>query len=171
MCLCVGEGGYCVSTRPLGGPGLRRKLAFLFVGLSLCCAAPAGAAAPSLSIDVVSTRADLVSAGDALVEVTIPAGVSPAKVRVTDDGRDITSAFAVRQNGRFEGLVDGLSLGPNVITARAQGAKDASITVTDHPNGGPVFSGPQVQPWQCQSGAVDSQCNQPPTYQFRYRNA
>ena len=57
----------------------------------------------------------------------------------------------MRPNGRFEGLVTGLSLGPNVLTARAHGRKDASITVTNHPNGGPVFSGPQVQPWVCQS--------------------
>ena len=77
----------------LWGTLMRGKLLFLAIGLSLCCAAPAGAAAPSLSIDVLSNRADLVSAGDALVRVTIPAGVSAAKVRVYDDGRDVTSAF------------------------------------------------------------------------------
>ena len=81
----------------------------------------------------------------------------------------MTSAFAVRSNGRFEGLVTGLSLGPNVLTARAPGAKDGRVTVTNHPNGGPVFSGPQVQPWVCQSTAVDAQCNQPPSYEYRYK--
>jgi len=149
---------------------MRKKLAFVVIGLALCLAAPAAAAPPSLSIDVVSNRADIISAGDALIDVTVPTGVSPSKVRVFDDDRDVTSSFAMRPNGRFEGLVEGLSIGPNLITARAQGAKDASITVTDHPNGGPVFSGPQVQPWQCQAGAADSQCNQPTSYQFRYRN-
>ena len=68
----------------------------------------------------------MISAGDALVEVRIPAGVNVAKVRVFDDGRDVTSAFALRPNGRFEGLVEGLSLGPNVLIARAPGAKDAT---------------------------------------------
>ena len=92
------------------------------------------------------------------------------KVRVFDDSRDVTSAFDVRANGRFEGLVTGLSLGENVLTARAPGAADARITVTNHPNGGPVFSGPQVQPWVCQSTAVDSQCNQPPSYAYRYKS-
>jgi hypothetical protein len=142
--------------------------AALVLGLLACAAAPAEAAAPSLGIDVLSNRADVISAGDTLVEVKVPAGVSPSKVRVFDDGRDVTSSFAVRPNGRFEGLVTGLSLGRNVLTAKAQGAKDAIVTVTNHPNGGPVFSGPQVQPWVCQSTAVDSQCNQPPTYTFQY---
>ena len=135
-------------------------IASLVVGLLLCCAAPASAAS-SLGIDVLSNRADVISAGDALVAVRIPAGVNLAKVRVFDDGRDVTSAFAMRPNGRFEGLVDGLSLGPNVLTARAPGAKDARVVVTNHPNGGPVFSGPQVQPWVCQATATDAQCNQP----------
>jgi len=148
----------------------RTTLALAAIGVALCCAAPANAAAPSLGIDVISNRADVISGGNALVAVNLPAGVDVAKVRVLDDGRDITSTFAVRANGRYEGRVTGLSLGPNVLTASAPGAKDARITVTNHPNGGPVFSGPQVQPWVCQSTAVDSQCNQQPTYQYRYRN-
>ena len=146
---------------------MRRKLLGLAIGtllLLLCAAVPAGAATPSLGIDVLSNRADVISAGEALVDVKVPAGVNPAKVRVLDDGRDVTGSFAVRANGRFEGLVTGLSLGRNVLTARASGAKDGSVTVTNHPNGGPVFSGPQVQPWVCQSTAVDAQCNQPKWY-------
>jgi hypothetical protein len=150
---------------------MRRKLVVLAVGVLLGVVVPAEAAAPTLGIDVLSNRADVISAGDALVEVKIPAGVSPAKVRVYDDGRDVTSSFAIRPNGRFEGLVTGLSIGRNVLTASAQGAKSASITVTDHPNGGPVFSGPQVQPWVCQSTATDSQCNQPSSYQYQYKSS
>ena len=132
---------------------MRRILGFLVVGLLLCWAAPAFAGPPTLEIDVLSNRAEVISAGDALVAVDVPSGVSPAKVRVFDDGREVTSAFAVRPNGRFEGLVTGLALGPNVLSARAPGAKEARITITNHPNGGPVFSGPQVQPWVCQSTA------------------
>jgi len=147
----------------------RTWVLLLAVGLLLCSAAPASAAKPSLAIEVLSNRADLVSAGDVLVEVKIPTGVSAANVRVFDDGRDVTSAFAVRSNGRFEGLVTGLSLGQNVLTATAKGARQARVVVTNHPNGGPVFSGPQVQPWVCQSTAVDAQCNQPPTYEYRYK--
>ena len=56
-----------------------------------------------LGIDVLSNRADLISAGDALVAVDVPAGVDPANVRVTDDGRDVTSAFALRAERPLRG--------------------------------------------------------------------
>jgi uncharacterized tannase-like protein DUF6351 len=149
---------------------MRLKWAALALGVVVFASAPAEAATPSLGIDVLSNRADVISAGEALVEVRIPAGVNPSKVRVSDDGRDVTSVFGVRPNGRYMGVIDGLSLGRNVLTARAPGASSATVTVTNHPNGGPVFSGPQVQPWQCQSTAVDSQCNQPATYTYQYKS-
>jgi hypothetical protein len=47
-------------------------------------AAPAFAASPSPQIRVLSNRADLVSGGDALVEVV------PAGARVEVGGRDVT---------------------------------------------------------------------------------
>jgi hypothetical protein len=52
-------------------------------------------------IKVLSNRAALVSGGDALVEVV------PGATRVKLNGEDITSAFAVRPNGRYIGLVTG----------------------------------------------------------------
>src|SRR4051794_20940108 len=149
-----------------------RKLVVLALGalLLLAAAAPAKAAS-NLEVKVLSNRADLISGGDALVEVKVPAGVSASSVQVFDDGRDITGSFARRLNGRYEGVVTGLSVGPNVLTARAPGLPDASVTVSDHPNGGPVFSGPQVKPWVCQASAADSQCNQPPTYTYQYKSS
>ena len=136
----------------------------LVAAIVLALAAPA-AAAPSIS--VLSNRADLISAGDALVRVNLPKGVRANQVKVTVGKRDVTSAFAVRTGGRLEGLVTGLALGRNVLKASMPGP-DTKITITNHPNGGPVFSGPQVQPWTCQDGAEDSQCNQPTAYEFRY---
>jgi hypothetical protein len=103
---------------------MRGKLVVLVIGAFLCAAVPAEAAAPSLGIEVLSNRADVISAGEALVAVNVPAGVNPANVRVFDDARDVTSAFAVRPNGRFEGLVTGLSVGRNVLSARAPGSRD-----------------------------------------------
>jgi hypothetical protein len=144
----------------------------LVAALTMLLAAPAAAsAAPALKIDVISNRADLISAGDALVAIDVPDGVDPATVRVTDDGRDVSSAFARRENGRFEGLVDGLDLGANELMATAAGADGASITITNHPNGGPVFSGPQIQPWVCTNGSQDPQCNQPATYRYEYKSS
>jgi hypothetical protein len=126
-------------------------------------------AAESLHIEVLSNRADLISAGDALVRVNLPDGTDPAKVTVTDDGRDVTDAFALRPNGHFEGLVTGLDVGENHLVAKGPAGRTDRLTIVNHPNGGPVFSGPQIQPWQCQSGAVDAQCNQPAAYRFLYK--
>src|SRR5690348_15948321 len=56
-----------------------------------------------LRIDVVSGRADLVTGGDALVQLTLPRRVSPDRVRVDLNGQDVTSDFAVRADGRFLG--------------------------------------------------------------------
>ena len=105
----------------------------------------------------------------------------------------VKSAFAVRANGRYMGVVTGLKDGANVLTARIPGA-GSQITIVNHPIGGPVFAGPQLQPWICATKVAtpvtvvgnpgstpatatattkasglndnpfDDQCNTPPTY-------
>jgi hypothetical protein len=127
-------------------------------------------AALPLQINILSNRADLISGGDALVQVVIPSGVSPLSVKVTLGSNDITNEFAVRPNSLYEGLVTGIANGPNVLKATAKGTGSAAITITNHPNGGPIFSGPQIQPWPCLAGATDAQCNQPVTYQYMYED-
>lgn len=142
------------------------------VVLLLGLVSPVSLAAPAAEAElrVLSTRADLVSGGDALVDVRLPSGVDPAKVRLSVGKRDVTDAFAVRENGRFQGLLDGLALGDNVLTAKLPKGGGARLTITNHPNGGPVFSGPQVQPWICQPTAIDDQCNQEPAYELVYKS-
>ena len=41
------------------------------------------------------------------------------------DGRDVTSAFALRPDGRFVGLVEDLANGRNVLRARCRRARNA----------------------------------------------
>ena len=140
------------------------------VALPALAPAPAFARARAIRIETLSNRADLISDGNALVRIRLPRRAAASKLRVTVGGRDVSDAFARRPGGRIEGLVDGLALGPNELVARAPGARAARLTITNHPNGGPVFSGPQIQPWFCQSGALDAQCNQPPSYAYLYRS-
>src|SRR4051794_41036131 len=97
--------------------------------------AAAEAKAPPLRIAVVSNRADLISAGDALVAISYPTGVKPADISVKLGGSDVTSSFAQRENGRFEGLVTGLALGRNTLKALLPDGRGAQITITNHPNG------------------------------------
>lgn len=145
----------------------------LFFGAALPSWAATGTSrAPRpLQIVVLSNRADLISGGDALVRIIIPDGVDPSSVKVTLGGSDITNQFAVRPNGLYESLVTGLVNGPNVLQASARKAQSARITITNFPNGGPIFSGPQIRPWPCLPGAVDDQCNRPVRFQFMYKQA
>lgn len=141
-------------------------------------ASPAASAPPGdVSIEVLSGRGDLVSGGDALLRVILPPdvavpatdGAAKGVVQVTDDGRDVTSSFRVREDG-VEGLVTGLSDGTNVVTAVLPDGRGARITLTNAPIGGPVFSGPQIQPWTCAGEVEDEQCNREPTVQYHYKS-
>jgi hypothetical protein len=129
-----------------------------------------------LRLEVVSGRADLVSAGDALVEVVLPAGASAAGLQVRADDRDVSAAFSER-DGRVLGLVTGLPDGPSTLTARLADGRGARLDVVNHPKGGPVFSGPQVQPWFCSTEAsglgapLDEQCNAPTSVSYVYKSS
>jgi len=126
------------------------------------------AAAP-LEIKVLSNRADLISGGDALVEVLLPSGADAGALTLDVDGRDVTGAFALRPNGRYMGLLTGLEEKASTLTAKA-GSASHSVSIVNYPNGGPIFSGPQLQPRTCQSTALDAQCNQPAEYIFLYKS-
>lgn len=136
--------------------------------LAAAPAPPGRAEAPT--VEVLSNRADAVSAGDVRVAVDVEEGTDPDRVRVSLDGRDVSEEFAWRPNGRYEALLTGLDVGEHEIVARAGGPAD-SVTLVNHPNGGPVLSGPHVEPWTCQEGARDEQCNQPPEYEYRYKSS
>src|SRR6267143_1395060 len=148
----------------MGGAMKTNPCVFLFLSL-----AAGFAYAPAVvRTAVLSNRADLISGGDALVAVAIPAGANASAMRVTVGQRDVTAAFAVRPDGRYFGRIEGLALGANVVTARLTDGRGARITITNHPSGGPVFSGPQLQPWSCNPGATDALCTRAPSYQYFY---
>lgn len=136
------------------------------------CTAWAG---PAPEVKVLSSRADMVSGADALVEITWPAGVNPALAKIALNGLPLKGVFAKRPNGKYQGLVTGLRDGFNLLTARAPGA-GAQLSITNHPLGGPIFSGAQLMPWACNTTtnpslgpAIDTQCNAPPAYRYMYR--
>src|SRR5437764_1219991 len=165
----------------------------------LACSLTTSALAASPEIIVLSNRADLISGGDALVQINLPTAVKPALgVKVALNGAPINNMFAVRPNGRFQGLVTGLNNGDNLLTVDTPQGR-AKITITNHPIGGPVFSGAQLQPWICatvvaqtvsvignpgstpptatattrasglSSDPTDVQCDTPPTYSYYYQ--
>ena len=153
-----------------GGSGERLRAALRVVGVLACALAlpsAAQAASGNLRIEVLSNRADVISGGEALVRVVRPPDASGAPLKVTVGDRDVTGRFG--SDG--VGLVDGLVNGANVVTATLDDRRGARITITNHPIGGPVFAGAQVQPWICRDGAKDAQCNRPAVVSFQYKDA
>ena len=130
------------------------------------------ATAPSLK--VLSNRADLISGGDALIEVLPPAnGSAPdlAGLVVSLNGVDVSSQFARRANGRVMAQLSGLQLGVNSLSAKV-GSAINTVLITNHPNGGPLFAGPQPGPWTCSNAAkaINAQCDQPAEYSYLYKS-
>ena len=162
---------------------LARRLLLSLVSLSLAGALGAcsrsdpasgdgSSSGGAVELRVLSNRPDLISSGDALLEVKLPAGADASKLKVTVAGVDASSAFTRREDGRVIGLVSGMAIGLNTVSANLPGVGSASVTLTNHPHGGPVFAGPQLQPWTCtNAGAVDAQCNQPPEYVWVYKSS
>ena len=150
-------------TRPEEGSRVRKGLLAAALVLSLAPAVVKASAPGAVTISVISSRADLVSGGSAVVAISQPA-------RVSLNGTDVTRAFAVRPNRRFEGLITGLHNGVNELTAILPDGRGARLAITNHPNGGPLFAGPQLQPWKCEAGARDAQCNKPATYTYLYKS-
>jgi len=124
--------------------------------------ATARADAASITLEVVSNRADLVSDGDALVEVTLSEGLNIDDVAFDVDGTDVSDAFASRENGRIMGLLTDLAIGENELRAIGGGG-GASLTITNHPIEGPIFSGPHLSPWICTTDAAGLGPNTPPS--------
>jgi hypothetical protein len=124
-------------------------------------------------IRALSNRVDLVSGGDALVEVDT---ADPSAARIDVDGRDVTSSFALRHNGRFQAVLSGLAVGANTVTASMRDGSAGPITIDNHPIGGPVISGSQTQPWLCtteQNGlgpALDAQCDAATKLEYLYKS-
>src|ERR1700704_3832436 len=138
---------------PLGGLNMKCTISsmcrlLLPAAMLACSLSTSALAADGPEILVLSNRADLISGGDALVQINLPASVNPAFAKVALNGGLINGMFAVRPNGRFQGLVTGLRDGDNLLTVNTPPGR-AKITIPNHPIGGPVFSGAQLQPWIC----------------------
>src|SRR5467141_748880 len=167
------------------------RLSFLALGAVFLVAAQAGEdRAPSnFEIVTLSNRADLISGGDALVEVRVPKGVAPNQVRLSLNGHDVTATFRADPTARvMRGVLTGMVPGRNDFLADSKGRR-ASLAITNHAIGGPVLLGSQTTPWICatpapvaQSGntpasnasglttfAVDAQCNIATEYKLFYR--
>jgi hypothetical protein len=161
--------------------------------LTIATVASAQSAKNGFAIQIVSTRADLVSGGDALIQLTVPATLNTTKLAVTANGRDVTAAFKLaphlvpapseaRGEGRVEGntvigLLADLPIGRVDVQAGARDEKPAvTLTLVNHPIAGPVMSGPRQSPFVCETQAfgfgepLDADCSVTTRVEYFYRS-
>ncbi len=162
---------------------LCRALRLAALSIGLLGALPANAATTTvLRIDVLSSPAQYVTGGDARIAVKADPALH-ANLVFFLNGQRIQPAL-VSQPDRVEGMVSGLRAGANtlevwhrnlqqrgpVLVSVAPGA----VQLVNHPVTGPVFSGPQLQPFECrtvQSGLgapLDAQCSAATRYDWFY---
>jgi hypothetical protein len=144
-----------------------------------------------LEIRVLSSRPELVSGGDALVEVRAPAGSSLSQIALTLNGKDVTGQLKDDSDARsapyrsFSGLISGMAVGDNTLRVaikpsnKSSGttgrAIQASLKVTNYPITGPILSGPHLTPYECrtvESGLgqpLDSNCSAAQKIEYFYR--
>ncbi len=108
------------------------------------------------SIEILSSAPEQVSGGDALVRVGFPGAKVKKNARLLLNGVNVTGSLTP-EGGDLVGVVEGFALGENVLalvpSAKARAVK-AQLVALNHPLGGPIFSGPQQQPFVCTTARV-----------------
>jgi Tannase-like family of unknown function (DUF6351) len=166
------------------------KSSILALATVLLSTAQAGEQPSNFEIATLSNRADLISGGDALVEVRVPKNVPLNGVKLSLNGHDVSGAFTAPAERTLRGLLSGLVEGRNdFVAGESHGGREAHLVITNHPIGGPVLLGSQTTPWICAtptpvaasgntpasnaSGlttfAIDAQCNIATEYKLFYR--
>ena len=140
---------------------------------------------PSNPIQILSSEPSLVSGGNALVQVALPAGTAASAVKVLAAGNDMTSSFKEVSPGTLLGVVQNLPVGTTSIdVAPASGAGTiATVNVRNWPIEGPIISGPHQTPFFCQTqqfvlpdgstlgAALDANCSVATRVTYLYRAA
>jgi hypothetical protein len=143
------------------------RTCLLAATLFACLAAPGGASAgdgkegghegdsfgghDDWSIEILSSDRRQVSGGDALVRAGFPGKQLKKQARLFLNGVDVTAALSP-VDGDLVGVVEGFAEGDNLLELKASaGARNAQarLRAVNHPIGGPMFSGPQQQPFVC----------------------
>jgi hypothetical protein len=129
------------------------------------------AAKQPLTVTTLSSRPDMVSGGDSLIEIKTAA----PKVQVMLNGRDVSMSFhSDAARGSLVGLVEGLQNGANTLVAKA-GSESATLRLTNYPITGPIVSGEHLKPFICETAEsglgepLDADCSAKTKFEYYYR--
>lgn len=130
---------------------------------------------PALEIRTLSSRPELVSGGDALIEVRSAPGSS--KISLELNGMDVSDRIKPNpESGTYRGLITGLNVGENTLRASTTKAR-ATLRIVNHPLTGPILSGPHLKPYECrtvESGMgepLDADCSAKQRIDYFYRSS
>ena len=155
------------------------KRLWLGIGAMLPILTWAAEPAP-LEIKVLSSRAEFVSGGDALIEVRASGETKLDGVTLSLNGSDVTKSIALDSTSKsLRGVVSGMTLGPNTLVAVATQPKSVEVrlALTNYPSTGPILSGPHLQPYECRTvesglGApLDANCSATQKIEYFYKTA
>lgn len=154
----------------------------------------------SVIMTTVPTDSRYVSGGDALVSISLTGDTDAGSIALVLNGADVTAAFRDappdwldRPGPALLGLVTGLRDGENLLEASVDGATIATLTISNYPITGPIFSGEHLDPYFClealerarpdqprrfpigngefiEGGALDADCSLPTRVDFVYRS-
>lgn len=117
-----------------------------------------------LELQVVSSRPDMVSGGDALLSVNASevdsVSVDGERTEVDFESRSGSGDPGEERTGSI-GLVEGLPEGRSTITVEADGGS-AEVEVVNHPRNGPVFSGDRLPMVTCTTDRYGMAPGEPP---------
>ena len=143
-------------------------------GIALVSFSTASSAPRSeIAIRVLSGPPDMVTGGEALVELS---GLSVHEAHVSLNAQDVTNQFRPgRTRGTLLGKIDRLKTGKNVLEVIAGRRRDR-LRIVNHPITGPVFSGPHQTPFICETSASglgapsDADCSAKKVVRYYYRS-
>lgn len=139
--------GSADTVRVAGAPESARALAATSGQADAATTGNIGAVSSALTLKVLSSQPQYVSGGDARIQINAPARLHPS-ISLWLNGQPL--AAALQSSGdSLEGVISGLSVGSNLLEARTMAGVRASLTLVNHPVTGPMFSGPQQQPFVC----------------------
>lgn len=130
-----------------------------------------------IEIKVLSSRYDLVSGGDALVEVRASDGAMASELKLSLNGRQLATPLKFDQpSNTLRGVVSNLDVGANWLQARGPTGYSVSQALVNHPIEGPILSGSHMTPYECrtvESGLgepLDENCSAPTKLEWFYKS-
>jgi len=151
-----------------------RALAFAVATAALLPVAALGGSMPTgLSVRTLSSRPDMVTGGDVVVELNASVAIDWSAEL---NGIDVTSDFRpVEGERRFIAVLTGLREGSNSLDVRVAGELKSELRIINHPPGAGVFAGPRHGPEFCETEVnglgppTDAECSAPTRIDYYYK--